>query len=198
MIIDWLTTPMSSANQSLTFYFARVSERKLEKERDRVCVQRGRDYFFVKIKIWLSLQQMYTWKLGLIKLDLITTDDDFPNIKNTTEFHFQYEKVIFENEYERSYKCDSSQSFNLGNTNANLTAINVTVELMPVWRIQAFEFRKQREFGNARMCPQSVAKNIKLPAIVGGVLFLLLSAVIVVYIISRFRRRKLSSYAALN
>jgi hypothetical protein len=191
MIIDWLTTPMSSANQSLTFYFAR---------------------------------QMYTWKLGLIKLDLITTDDDFPNIKNTTEFHFQYEKVIFENEYERSYKCDSSQSFNLGNTNANLTAINVTVELMPVWRIQAFEFRKQREFGNgkfsllsvfslplicsphsllflslaARMCPQSVAKNIKLPAIVGGVLFLLLSAVIVVYIISRFRRRKLSSYAALN
>jgi hypothetical protein len=85
MIIDWLTTPMSSANQSLTFYFARVSERKLEKERDRVCVQRGRDYFFVKIKIWLSLQQMYTWKLGLIKLDLITTDDDFPNIKNTSK-----------------------------------------------------------------------------------------------------------------
>ena len=85
MIIDWLMTPMSSANQSLTFYFARVSERKLEKERDRVCVQRGRDYFFVKIKIWLSLQQMYTWKLGLIKLDLITTDDDFPNIKNTSK-----------------------------------------------------------------------------------------------------------------
>lgn len=144
-------------------------------------------------------RQEYTWKLGLIELVLNTTDNDFPNIKSLTEFHFQYEKVVFENEYERSYKCDKSQRFGLENTDASVTVINVTtVALMPVWRIQAFEFRKENEFGNARICPQSIAKNIKLPAIVGGVLFLLLSAVVVVYIISRFRRRKLASYAALK
>ena len=165
-----------------------------------VCAACGRDYFFVKIRFGSHctqsvLQQEYTWKLGIIKLVLNTTDNDFPNIKSlgkyvhshflclhcnsphthththththlcplSAEFYFQYEKVVFENEYERSYKCDKSQRFGLENTDASVTVINVTtVALMPVWRIQAFEFRKENEFGNGKF---SLLSAFSLPLI---------------------------------
>lgn len=50
----------------------------------------------------------------------------------------------------------------------------------------------------ARECPANQERNIKLPIAVGSLLLLFLTAVIVVYILSRFRKRQLTSYESLN
>ena len=59
-------------------------------------------------------------------------------------------------------------------------------------------FNYHRNFFTARECPDDQEENIKLPIVVGALLLLFLTAVIVVYILSRFRRRQLTSYESLN
>lgn len=49
-----------------------------------------------------------------------------------------------------------------------------------------------------RECAAFAKRDIKLPIIVAGVLGVLLISVVVVYILSRVRRRRLVSYEALN
>ena len=134
---------------------------------------------------------------------------------------------LFENEYQRSYRCPE-EDISLENTNTSLLNVtDVKLELKE-WQVQAFEFRNnENTFGNGaliccsgglshdlfhnsdwlisrpllstvRECSAFAKRDIKLPIIVACVLGVLLISVVVVYILSRVRRRRLVSYEALN
>ena len=60
---------------------------------------------------------------------------------------FSHGDVVFLNEYQRSYKCQSS-SYTLTNKNPNETFVNTTTLHFREWQIQAFDFRKNGTFGN--------------------------------------------------
>jgi hypothetical protein len=146
-----------------------------------------------------------TWELSTVRVLINVTSADFPNVtaSNFTVLNLSStdKDGVFVNEYQRSYKCPNvSVSLNNTNTDTNTTGLNVTdatLELM-TWQIQAFEFREDNTFGNARECPKYTNEDIKLPIIVASVLGVLLAAVVVVYILSRLRKRRLVSYEALN
>jgi len=137
----------------------------------------------------------------------------------------KYSSVVFTNEFERSYKCDPVSTFKLTtveNSSFNKTDFSATIKLKR-WQVQAFQFRDKGKFGSgkwtfihvhlvttlphflhyfplspARVCPQSQKSDAIVPIAVGIALGVLVAAVVVVYLLSRVRKRRLTSYEALN
>jgi hypothetical protein len=202
-----------------SFQFLNTNGMKSEVDEERSnCTVEGHDGTTANMSIWWTtpsnvtqnvtfnfLRGRDTWELSTVRVLINVTSADFPNVtaSNFTVLNLSStdKDGVFVNEYQRSYKCPNvSVSLNNTNTDTNTTGLNVTdatLELM-TWQIQAFEFREEDTFGNARECPAFAKRDIKLPIIVAIVLGVLLIAVIVVYILSRLRKRRLISYEALN
>ncbi len=56
--------------------------------------------------------------------------------------------LMFLNELERSFRCDSASTISLGApTNSSITAVSMDIE---DWRVQAFEFKDEGKFGQGK------------------------------------------------
>lgn len=142
------------------------------------------------------MRRRYNWRMSAVSVGINVTNADF-NVSSVEEvFELSDNRSVFTNEYERSYKCKSL--FLSLYDDANSTLITMATIELKTWQVQAFEFRNDGDtFGNARRC-QSSKKDKLLPIAVGAILGLLLTAVVVVYILSRFRKRRLTHYESLK